>query len=155
MRCTDCETEPLNLARYCECCGREMSLHETQAEEPSLFGEEAEDDGRRAELMPAERTIGLPTRTQRLTCVIKAASDPVVTAIARSQVRSRPRSHTQIQSTPQSNEVTASAETQPVEETAFVRVDGINRVIAGCIRSRNRREFGNATRRSPKRRRHR
>ena len=26
MRCSDCESEPLNPARYCECCGRELVL---------------------------------------------------------------------------------------------------------------------------------
>lgn len=33
MRCADCETEPLSPARYCECCGREIALHQEQSEE--------------------------------------------------------------------------------------------------------------------------
>jgi protein TonB len=33
VRCDECESDPLSTARYCECCGRELSLHQTQANE--------------------------------------------------------------------------------------------------------------------------
>ena len=35
MRCAECEPDPLIAARFCECCGRELVLHQTQAEETS------------------------------------------------------------------------------------------------------------------------
>jgi periplasmic protein TonB len=41
VRCANCETEPLG-PRYCECCGREISLNDSQAEETPLFSEQAD-----------------------------------------------------------------------------------------------------------------
>ena len=120
MRCADCETEPLNLARYCECCGREMFLHETQAEEPSLFGEEVE-----------ETRSSLEAEEVDASGVEDWAPNPNPTSDLRYQSfnggsldgdssppRQEPSAITDTDpATPQSHEVTASPETQPVEET--------------------------------------
>ena len=41
VRCANCETEPLS-PRYCECCGREISLTDSHADETPLFSEQAD-----------------------------------------------------------------------------------------------------------------
>src|SRR5258707_8758760 len=101
VRCTDCETEPLNLARYCESCGREMSLHETQAKEVDASG--------------ADDWAPNPNPTSDLryqSCVGPSLHGD-----------SSPPSHEPSAitytdpATPQSNAVKESAETQPVKET--------------------------------------
>jgi hypothetical protein len=56
VRCTDCETEPLNLALLRGAAAANL-LHETQAEEASLFGGE----GRRV-VASGAWTTGLPTQ---------------------------------------------------------------------------------------------
>ena len=33
MRCAGCELEPKKPARYCECCGKEISQHQAKAPE--------------------------------------------------------------------------------------------------------------------------
>ena len=110
MRCTDCETEPLNLARYCECCGREILLHETQAEEASLFGGEAEE----VVASGADDWAPNPNPTSDLryqTC------DPPTRDGDRSQPSQEPSAIAYADpSMARSSEVVESAETQPVEE---------------------------------------
>jgi hypothetical protein len=45
VRCSDCQREPLKPAHYCECCGRDLPLYESHAEQTSGANEKAEGPG--------------------------------------------------------------------------------------------------------------
>ena len=100
VRCANCQTESLNLARYCHCCGREMSLDETQAEEVDASG--------------ADDWAPNPNPTSDLR--YQSCLGPSLDGDS-SQPVHEPSAITETNpATPQSNDITASAEIQPVEE---------------------------------------
>ena len=129
MRCADCETEPLNLARYCECCGCEMSLHEAQAEEPSLFSdadpspssEEAEEpssvSGEADEVDASGADDWAPNPNPTSDLRYQSCIGPSLDGDS-SQPNYEPSAITYTDpATPQGNDVTASADTQPAEDS--------------------------------------
>jgi hypothetical protein len=134
VRCTDCETEQLKLARYCECCGREMSLHETQAEEVDASGAD--------DWAPNPN----PTYDLRYQSWVGPSLDD-----DSSQSGHEPSDRHAGSATPRATQ-SRNCGDSTVKET-LVRVDGINRVITGCVRSRA--SNAETPRRSRKRRRHR